>query len=30
MITMFVILGSVVLVGILYTIGHDEYLKNKK
>lgn len=29
MIAMFLLLGSVVLVGILYTIGHYEYLKTK-
>ena len=30
MITMIVVFGTVVLIGVLYTIGHNEYLKNKK
>ena len=29
MITMFVVYGTITLIGILYTIGHNEYLKDK-
>lgn len=29
MVTMFVVYGTIILIGILYTIGHNEYLKDK-